>query len=592
MTSKLSQYCFIFITFFFLPACKEDSSSSANIERLSDTVKPLANGELSISFEDVSVQSGLAAYTHGLAIFPREKDIMAVGLAVEDIDNDGDEDLYLSRGSDGYNVLLENSAADLLALNQLSENAGFNDVTADYNLPTGVNGEDMAIPFFLDLDGDTDMDLLLGGVSSSASNNVQVYKQDNNQLFQLDLSSGLSTPLHIYSFSAADYDKDLDLDIFMAHWGELNNNSHMLWAQDNNTFSDISNNAGLSEAYSTLEYKNYSGQVIVGPAQFNFSPNFADMNNDGWLDLVIAGDFATSKYLLSVPDSTTPDLRRFVEQNAIVLDDENGMGAAVGDYDNDGDLDWFVSSIYDPNGIAEGNWGVTGNRLYQNDGTGLLSEVSADTGVRQGYWGWGACFADFNNDGHLDLFHVNGMGIAGQTPVFNEFVTDASRLFMADGHQGFIESSSALGIEDTRQGRGVSCFDYDLDGDLDILIINSGQAPRLYRNNSDGSMTHHYLSIRLKGDGQNSQGIGARIYVTNPAPAGNLPKQQMRELRAGTNFASQDPAIAHFGLGQATTVDVRVVWPDDAADTICTGISSGQRIWLSHPNQTSGSGCP
>ena len=98
-------------------------------------------------------------------------------------------------------------------------------------------------------------------------------------------------------------------------------------------------------------------------------------------------------------------------------------------------------------------------------------------------------------------------------------------------------------------------FDYDRDGDLDLFVANNQQAPRLYRN--DGCDTGHFLSVKLRGRAPNTQAIGARVYVT----AGG--QTQMRELRAGSNFESQDPADAHFGLGTATSVDeIRIVWPD------------------------------
>src|SRR5690606_9277092 len=110
------------------------------------------------------------------------------------------------------------------------------------------------------------------------------------------------------------------------------------------------------------------------------------------------------------------------------INDENGMGAAVGDFDGDGDLDWFVSSIFDPTDV-EGNWGASGNRLYRNDGSGNFEDVSAAANIRDGGWGWGSCFADFDLDGDLDLFHTNGYPELEAA----EFHDDHSRLFVNNG---------------------------------------------------------------------------------------------------------------------------------------------------------------
>src|SRR5438105_1464094 len=176
--------------------------------------------------------------------------------------------------------------------------------------------------------------------------------------------------------------------------------------------------------------------------------------------------------------------------------------------------------------------------------------VTEQAGVRRGWWGWGSTFADLDNDGHLVVFLVNGWN----DPT-GPFQADLSRCFVSNGDGTFTERGAELGLADTGEGRGVVAFDYDRDGDLDLFIANNRQAPRPYRN--DGCDTGHFLSLRLRGRAPNTEAIGGRVYVT----AGG--QTQMRELRAGSNFESQDPADAHFGLGTATNVDeIRIVWPD------------------------------
>jgi len=241
----------------------------------------------------------------------------------------------------------------------------------------------------------------------------------------------------------------------------------------------------------------------VNEYDFTFTPNFADIDNDKWPDLLIASDFGTTRVFRNNAGLS------FTDVTDSAISDENGMGAAVGDYDNDGDLDWFVSSIWDPDGAIESpqNWGVSGNRLYRNLGDGTFEDVTNESGVRRGYWGWGSCFADFNNDGHLDLFHVNGFRFLAN----EEFGEDPSRLFVAQGDGTFLERSIELGIEDTAQGRGVVCFDYDRDGDVDIFVMNNQQKAGLYRN--DLESINQYITIQLNGVAGNPRGIGARVTV-------------------------------------------------------------------------------
>ena len=191
--------------------------------------------------------------------------------------------------------------------------------------------------------------------------------------------------------------------------------------------------------------------------------------------------------------------------------------------------------------------------VYRNKGDGTFEDVTEAAGVRLGSWGWGSCFADFNNDGHLDLFHVNGY-ITGNFNTNAAFLKDESRLFINNGDGTFEGYRQDLNLSDRGQGRGLVCFDYDLDGDIDIFVANNQQAPALYRN--DGGNDLNFLHVRLGGDALNSEGVGARITVVTGALS------QVREIRAGNNFISSNPAEAYFGVGTAKVIDeVRITWP-------------------------------
>ena len=284
--------------------------------------------------------------------------------------------------------------------------------------------------------------------------------------------------------------------------------------------------------------------------RFSFTPNITDINNDSWPDVLLASDFGTTRKFISNGLDGNGQLSFDVVQPD-VLSDENGMGASVADYDNDGDMDWFVTSIWDPDGIAEGNWGVTGNRLYNNDGNGNFTDVTDFAGVREGYWGWASCFADFNNDGYLDIYHENGFPI----PIAQEFVNDPARLFMANGYGSFTELSASSGLQYTGQGRGVSCFDYDLDGDIDILVMPNDDDVLLYRNDLNNG--NHYLTVLLDDESSNSSAIGAKITLHGTFGL------QTREVTAGSNFVSNNGFRQHFGLGiNSSPQSLEVHWPD------------------------------
>jgi hypothetical protein len=155
------------------------------------------------------------------------------------------------------------------------------------------------------------------------------------------------------------------------------------------------------------------------------------------------------------------------------------------------------------------------------------------------------------------------------------FLDDPSRLFIAKSDGTFKESSIDVGIDDKSMGRGLVCFDYDKDGDQDIYIANHDEAPKLFCNNG-GSQTgqNHFINIKLIDASSNSQALGARVYVNT----GDI--RQMRELKSGNNYVSQNPVEAHFGLGKATEINkIIVVWPD-GEQSIVTQVDINQFVTI------------
>ena len=226
--------------------------------------------------------------------------------------------------------------------------------------------------------------------------------------------------------------------------------------------------------------------------------------------------------------------------------------------------------------------------LWHNNGPGpdgsiSLIDVSLETGTYNGGWGWGAKFFDYDHDADLDIVAVNGFISAGQGnywydlaswTVLGEDAADAAnwppigdrsfsgyepiRLWRNDGVYSFTEQSTIAGLTSTRDGRGVVCFDYDNDGDLDLFIANQNQRPHLYRNQSPPD--RHWLMVQLETDaatGVNRDGVGTRVTLVT---GGGM---QIAERDGGNGYGGQSDPRLHFGLGGEERVALlEIRWPD------------------------------
>lgn len=468
-----------------------------------------------IYFKDVTELVGLD-YHHDYReeIVPIDLFVLG-GMAIGDWNNDGWVDLYVETGNIGPNLLFKN-----LGNGQFEECALEMGVALSEHLGGG--------PLFFDYNGDHWLDLIVGGISPYP---IRLFQNKNGKEFlEVTQKTEIWADANTQSISAGDFNLDGHLDLFLAHWNQPNRYNKIWKNLGNGQFENVDEALQINPPSGSLD--------------FNFSGSFSDINQDQFPDLLIASDFGTSQVWLNHQG------KYFEEVTDEVISDENGMGSAIGDYNNDGRLDWLVTSIYDSDGVTEGNWGKTGNRLYQNLGAGHFADVTEKAQIRDGAWGWAASFADFNNDGFLDIVHTNGWPRGS-----DQFHHDTTRLYLSNQMGGFTEMAIEAGLIDTNQGRGLACFDFDRDGDLDILISNYRDQLRLWRN--DSSNNHNYLAVKLHSSSKDVQPVGAKIFLY---ASGHF---QMRELRCGTNYLSQNPLEAHFGLGTAPIVDSLIVqWPN------------------------------
>lgn len=532
------------------------------------TVEP---GPAALRFTDVTAQSGIG-FTHGyLNPTPgSEPEEFGGGAAAGDYDGDGRDDLFIVRGDIGPNLLYRNLGGNAFEERAAQAGVAYTKSATENHRHSG--------PAFADLDGDGDLDLFIGALEGDP---CFIFQNNGDGTFRdATAGSGIDRISSRHTLSAAfgDYDLDGDLDMFLTHWstqrevGAAANTEH-LWRNDTANgvirFTDVSLEAGIAPDIIDPDPTGSSGDPRFD-YDYTFTPNFAHIDEtDRHPDLVIAADFRTSRYFANNGDGT---FRNATDPEQIR--DRNGMGSALGDYDGDGDLDWFVTAIWSIPVAGQEQRFRLGNRLYANDG-GAFTDVTEAAGVRDGGWGWGACFADFDNDGDLDIYHTNGW--VEPFPPSN-FDRDTSRLFVSAGDGTFSEQAGEAGLADTERGYGIVCGDFDSDGDMDILQLhrNALNAATLWRNDTSGS---NYLAVRLKGAAPNTEAAGARVRATIGDQA------QLREIIIGSNYTSQNPRTQLFGLGSATEVDrLEVEWPDGEITTR-TNVAQGQTLEIAYPGQ-------
>ena len=537
--SMMSCRCLLVLVWLAVSGCGGDGSGSSPAARPRPQPvvnNPPATGAV-ITFSKVSDIGLDRPYTAGLDA--QRIRFFSGGVAAADVDGNGFVDLLLVGGNSEPNHFYANEGG---ALTEIGADLGL-------DLVHWASG-----PAFGDIDGDGDLDLFIGGIEGDS---VSLFENQSGQFVDITLTSRIIlTAETTVSATFYDYDRDGYLDLFLTHWGTrryIREDTETVWRNNGDlTFTNTSIESGIAN------------NLIESDTDWSYTPNFSDIDNDGDGDLLMASDFEESQVYRNNDDGT---FTRITDRD--VIKDQSGMGAAVGDYDNDGDMDWFVTSIYNLDDVGGVHFG---NRLYRNDGAGTFSDITDHSGVDDGGWGWGACAADFDNDGRLDIFHVNGW-VDGP---FGDFTADQVRFYHAMESGVFRERATMVGLNDIGQGRGVACFDVERDGDVDIFITNnSSEHLVLYQNDSEND--NHYLSVRLTGAGTNTFGIGAHIAAVVPDGG-----RQVREMGGSNNYVSHNPYEVHFGLGEATEADVTVTWPDGSVSLQTA--QADQQISIPHPN--------
>ncbi|NQV34347.1 MAG: CRTAC1 family protein [Phycisphaeraceae bacterium] len=525
-------------------------------------VLPQAHG---MQFHDVTKETGISfIHTDGSSGQRYIVETVTAGVGLFDYDNDGDMDIYFLNGAP-----LKGTQASSVSRNALYRNDGawkFTDVTDRVGVGDTGYGLGMAIG---DYDNDGDRDLYINNFGPNV-----LYRNNGEGTFTNVTSTARVANGDQVGAGASflDIDQDGDLDLYVANYVDFTYATHQ-----------------------TCRFNGYP--AYVGPMNFNGTPNTLFRNNG---------------------DGTFSDIS---EASGIAAHPGTGMGMVCADYDNDGDTDVFVGNdvagnsifendgqgnfeevglmtglAYDYTGTPQGTMGVDCGdynndglldfyvtsyqrdlaTLYRNMGDGLFEDVTQTTGAGNGsypYVTWGNGMVDFDNDGDLDLFVACGH-LHDNVALFDRTTSYhvPNILLENKGDEKFVNvtSQSGDGLQVKLSSRGAAFGDLDNDGDMDVVILNSRREPTLLRN--DTSPKHHWLQLRLQGRQSSRDGIGAHVKVI----AGDL--KQFAEVHSGRGYQGHYGLRLHFGLASHPRIDrVEVQWLGGAVDVL-ENIPVDQRI--------------
>ncbi len=474
-----------------------------------------------------------AGINHQFGVF---EGFLGGGICVIDYDNDGYEDIYLTGGTEPDHFYKNNGDG---TFKNIIQGTGL-EHTFGY-MTQGVAGADVNrdgwVDLFITTINTTDTTNTIPRAENLFFlNNGDGTFKNATTAFGLDQMYSFSTGVSFGDFNADGYPDAYIGNYFHDYEGELNEIND----------ATIVNASNTAEGYLLLNeggkgfrdvYKEY-GLKHKG---FGFGGLFTDFDNDGDQDLLVNHDFgykAKPNYLLR--NEYPKEKFTYVEKELDMDLRINAMASAVGDYDNDGWLDYFVTNI-------------KYNFFMVNNGVGqAFVNKNKELGTKLFKITWGANFADFDHDGDLDLFAANGDLNPNCTPMNN--------FYFENEDNKFTERAAFVKVNDYGISRGSVTFDYDNDGDQDILVVN--QKPVLYypipsqtvlyRN--DTPDLANWLKVALRGVDAEMQGIGSRVRIV-------IGDQQMiREVDGGgSSHLSQNSTIVHFGLGEVNKVDSLIV---------------------------------
>ncbi len=522
-------------------------------------------------FEDLTQKAGLV-HKHSNRVFKNPyAHIMAgytalgAAVAVGDYDRDGFEDIFMTDSKeDGKNHLYHNNG-DLT----------FTDVAVAAGVADGNDAEDAsADALWFDYNNDGWLDLLVIRFGHN-----QLFKNLGNGKFEnVTKQSGIDRYMNAITAVAFDYDHDGYVDLFVGSYFQpiniFNPDTPRFFPE---SFETANNGGGVTVFHNNRDgtFTDVSEKAGIKLSGWTLDLGHGDANNDGWDDLYVACDFGTDHFFANNCDGTFKD----ITSTAVGIDSKKGMNVDWGDFDNDGLLDIYVTNITDDY-MREGNF------LWHNNGNMTFSDVARETGTYNTGWGWAAKFLDYDNDGWLDLYVVNGW-VSGDSESYvpdifamvtrpNVDFADArnwpamgskslsgyekKRMFHNEHGQIFKDEAARHGLDSIKDGRGIAVADFDNDGRLDMVVSNANSVPYFYHNTMpSGPEGPHWVELVLEGTKSNRFGVGAQVRFTVDG------KTYLRFVNGGNGFASQSTFRVHLGMAQHKSIErTEIRWPSGA----------------------------
>lgn len=491
---------------------------------------------------------------------------MGSGVAFFNFNNDHYEDLVFT-GGDGSDIIYKNKGNGAF---EKMTNTGLSKPSGDRSLGV-VTGD-------IDNDGDDDIVVLM---EKGLTN--RLYLNNGDETFtDITTSSGIDLIFdgsledqQSYSAAMGDVNQDGFLDIYITNWID----QQQFIFDSTNALVGFAHTGGANRLYinnGDLTFSEEADKYGVQDLGCTLAAVFSDPDNDQDADILVANDFG----MWVLPDAFYQNqypLDTFFDKSATANFDSQiyGMCVGVGDYDQDGDLDYYKTSI-------------GRNVLLNNLGNSQFRDTTAFAQVEDTYIngqpphlaaGWGSGFADIDHDTHLDLIVANGR--VGNANLFPAIDSLPDRLFQNQGDGTFVDIASSANLLNYGLSRGMAYGDYDNDGDIDIIFTNVANLnlqipsyPSIFKNNSQFP-NRNWLKVKLEGTTINRNAIGSHIVIKVGG------KSWVHEINSGgQGHTSQHSRVAHFGLGSATVVDSLIVkWSNPSVpDQVYVNMDINQMI--------------